>query len=55
MKGSGELFIKLKCTTNEATRMIGNEANQRVPRVTRHLSLRMPTPFNDMNADKTPN
>ena len=55
MRGGGELFIEQRCTTNEATLVIGNEANRRVPHVTWHLSLRMPTPFNDTLADKKPN
>jgi len=55
MRGGGELFIEQRCTTNEAMLVIGNETNQQVPRVTWDLSLRMPTPFNDTLADKTPN
>ena len=31
----------------KVTLIIGNEANQRVPRVTSHINQGLPTPFND--------
>ena len=55
MRKGGELFIERRDTTNKAKLLIGNKANQRVPRVAWHLSLRLPTPFNDTLSDKTPN